>query len=204
MSRICVATSEARAYFELVSRLRKAGLAFSSVLPGLDPECDLVLTTEKESVKYGRKALPIEQLDEDPGVFKAVVISRLGDEEDVILAGIDPGTRTGLAVFYGRTKLSFNTFGSASEVCARVREFASALPTSRVLVRIGDGNRPLAANLVEEFAGRLPSAALELVDESGTSVRNAKMKGIQKDQVAAAKIAFRKGDSVMRATKTRD
>ena len=203
MSRICVATADARAYFEFVSRLRRADLAFSSVVPGSDPECDVVLTTRKELERYGRNALAIEELDEDPGVFKAQLISRLGGEEDVILAGVDPGVRTGLAVFYGRTKLSFDTFGSASDVCARVAEFAKALPSSRVLVRIGNGSRSMAARLVDEFAREVPSAALELVDESGTSVRTSKMKGVQRDQVAAAKIAFRKGDTVIHATRTR-
>lgn len=200
MSRICVATSKARAYYTLVSRLRRAGLPFSSVLPdsNLD-DCDLVLTTAGESDKFGPKALALENLDENPGVFKGQVVSRLGGEEDVILVGVDPGKRTGLAVFYGRTKLSFSTFDSAMTVCSRIRAFAKAMPESRVLVRIGNGNRHLAAKLVDGFWKEVPAAIVELVDESGTSVRTSGMKGVQRDQVSAAKIAFRKGAAVSRS-----
>lgn len=203
MSRICVATSKAWAYFALVSRLRKAGLPFSSAVPGSDLRgCELVLTTDEESERFGPRALVLERLDEDPGIFKAQVTARLGGEEDLILVGVDPGKRTGMAVFYGRTMLASSTFDSAAVVCSRVAAFAKAMPTSRVLVRIGDGNRPLALELAEGFEREVPVAAVELVDESGTSARTSKMKGIERDQVAAARIAFRKGREVSRATRS--
>lgn len=204
MSRICVATSKARAYYALVSRLRRAGLPFSSVIPESEfGECDIVLTTEDEAERFGGKALALERLDENPGIFKGQVVSRLGGEEDVILVGVDPGKRTGVAVFYGRTKLSSNTVQSAAAVCSRIGAYARAMPASRVVVRIGNGNRALAAKLVDGFRKEVPGAALELVDESGTSARTSKMKGVQRDQVAAARIAFRKGVAVSRATRSR-
>ena len=205
MSRICVATSKARAYYTLVSRLRRAGLPFSSILPESElGECDIVLTTEDEAEQFGHKALTLERLDENPGIFKGQIVSRLGVEGGTILVGVDPGKRTGLAVFYGRTRLSFNTFDSVAAVSHRVGGFTRALPESRVLIRVGDGNRSLAAKLIDLFGRDAPTAVVELVDESGTSVRTSKMKGVQKDQVAAAKIAFRKGTIVSRGTRTGD
>jgi hypothetical protein len=196
LNRICVVTSKARAYYALVSRLRRAGLPFSSGVPGSDlKNCDLVLTTEDESSHYGAKALALESLDENPGIFKGQVISRLGVEEDTLLIGVDPGERTGLAVFYGRAKLSSSTFESPSALCIRVAAFAKSVPASRILVRVGDGNRSLAAKLIDGLGEEVPAAILELVDESGTS-RTASMKGVQRDQVAATRIAFRKGEVV--------
>lgn len=204
MNRICVVTSEASAYYALVSRLRSAGLPFSSLVSESDfGECDVILTTEAEAERFGARSLALERLDKDPGIFKGQVASRLGGEEDLILAGVDPGKRTGLAVFYGRTELSSATFESAVEVCPRVAAFARAMPTSRVLVRIGDGNRSLAVRLAEGFEREIPSATVELVDESGTSARTSRMKGVQRDQVAAARIAFRKGQVVSHGTKSR-
>ncbi|MDG6990237.1 MAG: hypothetical protein JRM99_02315 [Nitrososphaerota archaeon] len=203
MSRICVTTSKARAYYALVSRLRKAGLPFSSAVPESDfGECDVVLTTEDESERFGDKALLLERLDEDPGVFKGQVVSRLGGEEDLILVGIDPGKRTGLAVFYGRTKLSSNTFDSIAALCSRVAAYARAMPTSRIVVRIGNGNRVMAEELADHVGTEVPAATVELVDESGTSLRSSKMKGVQRDQAAAAKIAFRKGEAVSPPTRS--
>lgn len=200
MNRICVATAKARAYYALVSRLRRSGLPFSSVLPDADfAECELVLTTAEEEAKFGGRALALEELDENPGIFKGQVLSRLyGDQ--VILVGVDPGKRTGLAVFYGQMKLAFNTFDSVAAVCSRVGAFAKGVPSSRLLVRVGNGNRSTAARLVGMLRKEVPGATIEVVDESGTSTGSSKMKGVQRDQVAAAKIAFRKGEVVSQGT----
>ena len=197
MDRICVATSKARAYYALVSRLRRAGLPFTSVLPDSDSGgCELVLTTAEEAGRFGGRALALEDLDENPGVFKGQVVSRLRGKEDVVLVGIDPGKRTGLAVFYGQTRLAFNTFDSAGALYSRISAFARGIPSSRMLVRVGNGNRSMAARLIDGLKREVPEATIEVVDESGTSSGSSKMKGMQKDQVSAAKIAFRKGEVV--------
>lgn len=205
MNRVCVATAKARAYYALVSRLRRAELPFSSILPDSDfGDCGLVLTTSEEARQFGDRALALEDLDENPGIFKGQVMSRLTVEGDVILVGVDPGKRTGMAVFYGQTKLAFNTFVSVAAVCSRVGEFAKGIPSSRLLVRVGNGNRSMANRLVDGLRNEVPGATIELVDESGTSTASSKMKGVQRDQVAAAKIAFRKGEIVSHwATRTR-
>jgi len=197
VDRICVATSKARAYYALVSRLRRAGLPFTSVLPDSDSGgCELVLTTAEEAGRFGGRALALEDLDENPGVFKGQVVSRLRGKEDVVLVGIDPGKRTGLAVFYGQTRLAFNTFDSAGVLYSRISAFARGIPSSRMLVRVGNGNRSMAARLIDGLKREVPEATIEVVDESGTSSGSSKLKGVQKDQVSAAKIAFRKGEVV--------
>ena len=184
----------------MVSRLRRAELSFSSVLPdsGFE-ECEVLLTTADEAKLLGRKALALEDLDENPGIFKGQVMSRLvGDQ--VILVGVDPGKRTGLAVFYGQIKLAFNTFDSAAAVVSRVAAFGRGIPSSGLLIRVGNGNRGMASRLVEGLKRAVPLATIEVVDESGTSAGSSKMKGVQRDQVAAAKIAFRKGEVVGHGT----
>ncbi len=205
VNRICVSTSKARAYYAIVSRLRRAGLPFASILPDSDvQECDLVLTTADEVGQFGGRALALEDLDENPGIFKGQLVSRLVGKSDVMLVGVDPGKRTGLAIFYGQTRLAFNTFDSAWAVCSRVGAFAKGVPSSRLLVRVGNGNKPMASKLVDGLRREVPGATIEMVDESGTSTGSRKMKGVQKDQVSAAKIAFRKGEVVSHgSTRTR-
>ncbi len=196
-----MATSKAGAYYALVSRLRRAGLPFSSLLPESDlRDCELVLTTADEVGQFGGRALALEDLDENPGIFKGQVVARLEGGDDVILVGVDPGKRTGLAVFYGQTRLAFSTFDSAGAVCSRVAAFAKCVPSSRLLVRVGNGNRSAAIRLIDGLRRDVPGAIIELVDESGTSSGSSKMKGVQRDQVSAAKIAFRKGDVVSHGT----
>lgn len=194
LSRLCVVTSKASAYYALVSRLRRAELPFLSVVPGSDNRrCELVLTTAEEAALFGERAVALEDLDEIPGVFKGQLVSRMGSGDEVLFVGVDPGKRTGLAVFYGETRLAFNTFHSVGALCSRVNAFAAALPRNKVVVRIGNGDRGMAEKLTEAFRRSVPSATIEVVDESGTSARTSRMKGVQGDQVAAAKIAFRKG-----------
>jgi hypothetical protein len=197
LSRVCVVTSKARAYYSLVSRLRRAELPFESMVPGSDyRECALILTTSEEASALGPRAVALEDLDENPGVFKGQIVARLGGMDDAVFVGVDPGKRMGLAVFYGEAKLAFNTFNSVAALCARVGAFAAGLPVSRFVVRIGNGNRVMAAKLAEALRPAVPHATIEIVDEAGTSIRTAKMKGIQVDQVAAARIAFRRGEVV--------
>ena len=194
VDRICVATSKARAYYTLVSRLRRAELPFSSLLPDSDfSNCELVLTTAEEAERFGGIALALEDLDENTGIFKGQIVSRLSKRGDVILVGIDPGKRTGLAVFYGRTKLAFSTFDSVGTLCSRVGEFARGIPSEKVLVRVGNGNMAMAMRIADALKQEVAGATIERGDEAGTSVASSLMKGVQRDQVAAAKIAFRKG-----------
>jgi hypothetical protein len=190
-------TSKAATYYVIVSRMRKAGLPFSSVLPGEDRrDCTLIITSAKETGQFGGLALALEDLDENPGVFKGQLLSRLNEGNDVVLVGVDPGTRIGLAVFYGETSLEYSTFGSAAGLSLRVGAFVRGVPAKRFVIRVGNGNPSIAAKLIELLRLEAPDAVIEMVDESGTSVRRVRMKGIQGDQGAAAKIAFRKGEVV--------
>ena len=157
-----------------------------------------MLTSADETERFGGRALALESLDENPGIFKGQILSKFAKGGDIILVGIDPGKRTGLAVFYGRTKLAFSTFDSVGALSSRVGDFARGIPGGRLLVRIGNGNMEMAVRIADALRREVARATIELVDESGTSVASSRMKGIQRDQVAAAKIAFRKGEVVTR------
>jgi hypothetical protein len=197
LSRICVITSRAGAYYALVSRLREAGLAFESVLPGSDHRgCELVLTTKDEAGAFEDRALVLEELDEDPGVFKGQIVSKLDDGDDAVFVGVDPGVRTGLAVYYGHTPLAFSTFDSPGALCAKIGAFAMRLPDCRFVIRVGDGNPRIAGELARMLKATVPDATVEIVDEKGTSARTSSMKGVQVDQRAASRIAFRKGEAL--------
>jgi len=195
MDRICVVTTKSKAYYTLVSRLRRAGLPFYSLMPESNSsECGIVLTTADEVASLGRRALALEDLDESPGVFRAQIVSRLVAGDDAVLVGIDPGKRTGLAVFCGQTSLAFSTFHTVGALYSRVRDFAAGIPDRRFIVRIGNGNMAMASRLAEGIRRTVPRATVEIVDESGTSARKYRIKGVQGDQGAAARIAFRRGE----------
>ncbi|HZW84350.1 MAG TPA: hypothetical protein VFE91_00405 [Nitrososphaerales archaeon] len=204
MRRVCVVTSKSGAYYSLVSRLRRAEVPFESLLPDSDvEECEVILTTAEEAVLFGDRAITLEELDENPGVFKGQILARLGSKREPILIGVDPGKRTGLAVFLGKTRLASSAFVSVHALRLRVGSFARKVPSESVVIRIGDGNRALALRLAEAIEEEVPDATIEVVDEKGTSYRSPKMKGVQGDAAAASKIAFRRGVVVNRTPRSR-
>jgi len=188
-----VATEHGRAYYVLVSRLRRAGFNFMTVIPGQGADCELVLTTREEAVGFRGSVLALEDLDDDPDIVRGQVLSQLDGGSGTLLVGIDPGIRNGMASFYGEEKLAFRTFNSRETLSAGVLNLANRVNAERVVVRVGDGNPSLAYWIAKRLASRLPSASVEIVDESGTSARTAKTRGLRKDEGSAARIALRKG-----------
>jgi hypothetical protein len=193
MGRICVITADGRSYYAIVSKLRAAGLPFLSLLPADDhSECGLVITTKKEASSFDRPTISLEELDENQDVVRGQILSRLTEGERTMVVGIDPGTRTGVAAFLGETRLASRTFNSKRGAVSWVARLLERVPSRRLLVRVGDGEPKTAMWLADALASLIPTAAVEIVDESGTS-RAGGARGLQKDQSSAAKIAFRKG-----------
>jgi hypothetical protein len=192
---IWVVTSDGRVYYSISSRLKKAGLGFVSKKPSEASGNDcLKLTTREESRTIGGLKIAIEDLDEDPIIMKGQILSKTTDErERHLIIGMDPGSRIGLAVFYGEIRLTSQTLTSHKQVCEFLTRLTLRVPHSRAIIRIGNGEREVANKLIQELVNNLPSAIIEIVDESGTSQRTPKYKGLTRDQTAATKIAFRKG-----------
>lgn len=196
MSRICVVTDDARAYFALATKLRSAGFSFLSAFPGTEEgPCELVLTTGREAGLVRGRVMTMEELDDDTDVFRGQIVSRLSPKRHVLTVGIDPGTRIGLAAFYGETWVAFGTTQSRVELCARVKRLVDRVPSAGAVIKVGSGSPALGEWLVRHLSVQNPRALVELVDEAGTSTRGPRTKGLQKDQGAAARIAFRRGRS---------
>jgi hypothetical protein len=151
------------------------------------------MTTRRESGPFGSRAFVVEELDERPIIFRGQVLSRINDGKGTVLVGIDPGSRIGLAVYYGDAELGFATFGSMDQLCEMVATLVKKVPSKESLVRIGNGNPAQATKLGAILMKLVPDAVIEMVDEAGTSSRRTRIRGIQGDQMAAAKIALRKG-----------
>ncbi|MDG7015791.1 MAG: hypothetical protein JRM82_00265, partial [Nitrososphaerota archaeon] len=130
------------------------------------------------------------------------ILARLSEGDRALLVGLDPGSRIGMAAFLGETRLASHTFNSRSSACNSVVRLVEGVSVKRSVVRIGDGDPVLSTWLADNLASRLPTAIVEIVDESGTS-RGPNVKGLQKDQGAAARIAFRKGEQFTRGGQVR-
>lgn len=197
MRNIKVATDDGNAYYDIVSRLKRTHLRFSSLSPGqiVDSAKELVITSRTENHAFGGGAVPIEDLDKDPMIMEGQLLSRLLDESRRrLLVGIDPGSRIGIAVFYDGRELGALTSSSVEESVESLVRLVKEVPHSSLSIKIGGGEPRTSLRLARSLRERLPqSASLEIVDESGTSGGKRGAIGVTRDQLAAARIAFRKG-----------
>ena len=194
---IKVATDDGNAYYDIVSRLKRTHLRFSSLSPGqaVDSAKELVITSRMENSAFGGSAVPIEDLDEDPMIMEGQLLSRLLEESRRrLLIGIDPGSRIGIAMFYDGRELGALNTNSVEESVESLVRLVREVPHSSLSVKIGGGEPKTSLRLARSLRERLPPAAsLEIVDESGTSGGKRGAIGATRDQRAAARIAFRKG-----------
>jgi hypothetical protein len=194
---IKVATDDGNTYYDIVSRLKRTHLRFSSLSPGqaVDSAKDLVITSRTEVSAFGRSAVTIEDLNEDPLIMEGQLLSRLLDESRRnLLIGVDPGSRIGMAMFYGGRELGALTSNSVEGAVESLVTLAEEVPYSSLSVKIGGGEPKSSLKLASLLRERLPpSASVEIVDESGTSAGRSGAIGATRDQRAAARIAFRKG-----------
>ena len=196
MKVIRVATDDSGAYYSIVSRLKQTDLEFVSVSPSdvSRPSREPVITTKKELHDIGGVAFAIEDLSESPLVMKGQILSRFLDEsKKVLLVGIDPGSRIGVAIFYGGQELGVLTTNSTEGLAVILTELVRCVQHSTLLVKIGDGEPRSAARIASRINESLRPVRVEIVDESGTSLGRRSASRATRDQQAAVRIAFRKG-----------
>jgi len=194
MNVIGVATEDSRAYYSILSRLKETNLRFVSMTPaqaareGIWP----VITTRNELTVFKGLSIPIEELDENPMIMEGQILARmLRETRRVLLIGVDPGLRIGVAIYYGGVRLGSLTVDSVDSLRQKILSLITSIPHRKAMVKIGDGYPQQSRVIAKTVASELPETIIEIVDEKGTSQNH--QKGIERDQAAAARIAFRKG-----------
>jgi len=194
MDTICIATTDGRAYYSILTRIRKTGLAFRSLTPEMvDSQCCLVLTTRKEIGRNAGISVAIEDLSENVVVLKGQLVARLGKKgERELIVGIDPGSRIGIAIFYQNVKIGSETFRSKGELLSMLDEVVKKIQYSKLVIKLGSGAPKHSESLARLLRKRMDDALIEIVDEKDTSSRQGEGK-LSRDQLAAERIAYRKG-----------
>lgn len=116
------------------------------------------------------------------------------ETEDLVI-GIDPGSRTGLSVFYRGKEIESSSYSSIEVLVAHLTEVISGLDARRKLIRIGSGEMRIAGRIEKMLNLEFPSGfEIEFVDESGTSpkIKNCNQRG-KRDRLAARRISQREG-----------
>ena len=138
-----------------------------------------------------------EIIDKDPVVIQGLMIQKLqvGLDKNELVLGIDPGSRTGLSVFYYGKEIERTIFNSVESLVMHIAKILAELRADRKIIKIGNGNMGLAKEIMTQLNLRFCSDfELEFVDERKTSlkIKNYNQRG-KRDMMSAKYISQRDG-----------
>jgi len=202
-AKIAIATVSGKAYYLIVSELKRKNIPFLSLTPyeSVPVEVEVVITTarEKSFVKHGRLLIYQEGMNVEALVNETLKAVRGKEFFEKIVIGVDPGEVYGLAVLAdGKVIETGNCFGFEETLCKieNLLKNIENTPTGLISVKIGDGVQEYKENLLQALDKALPpNIVLESVSEAGTNrnLNEAKHRRGLRDIVSAIQIAGRSG-----------
>jgi hypothetical protein len=207
---IALATVSGKAYYLIVTELRKRNIPFTSVTPyeTIPADVKVVLTTVKEKHLINHEKILVydEKMDVQAMVTKALQIAEGKGSCEKLVIGIDPGEATGLAVLADGKVVMTETCSGVGETLKKIENIIGSFeraPTSSVFVKVGDGVPSCRRELLQALDNALPQdVMLESVSEAGTSQYQNETKNRRglRDMVSAIRIAGRNGHEFQRRT----
>jgi hypothetical protein len=173
MKAIGIATRDFRAYYELLTYLKRGNTPFLTFLPGAEVprEAGVVITTAEEldEVEFDSKVV-MEDYD-GPSVRKAIAEAlRVLGGKDIyrqLIIGIDPGKFPGIAVVADGAVVETHDAENPEAVHDFVAEVVDRYPFLDAKIRIGHGDPMNRNRIINSLLGLgLP---VEITDESSTS-----------------------------------
>jgi len=207
---IAVATVSGKAYYLIVTELRRRSMPFTSLTPyeTIPVEIKAVLTTRKEKhlINHEKVLVYDENVDVQAMITKALQIVEGKGSCEKLVIGIDPGEALGLAVLADGRVIMTETCSGVRDTLEKVRNIILSFeraPASSISVKVGDGVPLCRRELMEALDDTLPQdIMLESVSEAGTSRYQNETKNRRglRDMVSAIRIAGRAGHEFQRRT----
>jgi hypothetical protein len=200
---IAVATISGRAYYLIVSELRRKNVPFISLMPREPVPIGIrvVITTDKEKqlINHEKTLVYKDGADPEALVNNAIQIIQGKEYAERLVIGIDPGEVLGLAVLADGKVVQTENCSSVRETLKKIESILKNLdntPAASISVKIGDGAPTYKEELLTALDDALPqNVVLESVSEIGTShsINGTKHRRGLRDIVSATMIAGRKG-----------
>jgi hypothetical protein len=204
---IAIVTSSGRAYYKLVTELKKRGHAFLSQTPNdaIPRNVRAVVTTDRDKKKVIHPHVFVYAVGEDPSpVIDRVIQSLKGkDGYGKLVFSVDPGKSMGLAVLDDGLVVRTRILSNIEETATTILEAVNRMDAKEKIVKIGDGAPAYQGALIALLDEELPSdVVIESVEEKGTTspprTRLFHMRRA-KDVYSAIRIARRNGRKVNRS-----
>jgi hypothetical protein len=202
-AKIAVATVSGKAYYLIVSQLKKLGISFLSLTPyePIPLDVRVVITTEKERpLIHHENVLSLRDESELPTIInQALKLAEGKSFYEKIVIGVDPGEVFGLAVLADGKVIGAENCFSMDETLSKIDSLLKSLrdvEVSSFVVKVGDGIPEYKDKILIALDRMLPSdIVLESVSEEGTnlSFNEGKHRRGLRDIGSAIKIAMRNG-----------
>jgi hypothetical protein len=175
-AKIAVATVSGKAYYIIVSELKKMNIPFLSLTPK-DPipvEIKVAITTEEEKHLINHEKILVYQDGAEPEALinEALRIVQGKEYYEKIVIGVDPGEIFGLAVLADGKVVETGNCYSVNETLNKIRKTLRNFEKSQITsvsVKVGDGTPACKEKLLRALDKALPSnVILETVSEAGT------------------------------------
>jgi hypothetical protein len=189
---IGLATNDFSLYYDIVKALKLRGATFESLASTkhIPQYIGVIITTRQEAknIKFSN-IIQIENFLSIDEVVESAIKALTDKESEEILVGIDPGDRTGIAVFSSGILIKKTALRLTEDSVAELKKIVESYGAKKILVRIGNGAKHQRNFIVKRIRG-MPWE-IELVEEKNTSLQTAIPK--KKDMDAAALIALKPG-----------
>ncbi|MFH0896513.1 MAG: hypothetical protein V1850_00485 [Candidatus Bathyarchaeota archaeon] len=205
---IAVATASGKAYYQLVSELKRKRMPFITVKPGetLPLNIEVIITTkfEKSRVRFPTILIYDEKMDPSIIIEEALEVIRGKHRYTNLVVGVDPGKNFGIATVRDGAVLQTESTSSEEETALEVLMMMARYDSDLKTVRIGNGADIYRTGLIKRLEKMLPPRVnMESVEEKGTTkninmISSRRMSIFSKDALSAVKISMRKGSKIVR------
>jgi hypothetical protein len=179
--------------------LKNVGLEYVSMIPEevSSLKAAVIITTKNEATIMDNENVVIySDINPYPLLFKAKILKNMTGnvQDDILVIGVDPGTRIGICILYLQAELHRMVECSSANAIKLITILLQGIPAKQKIVRIGNGHATVAHNIAFELRKRFKNEVrIELVNEFGTSRNATSNRRGNKDEASARSIASREG-----------
>jgi hypothetical protein len=171
---LALATISGKAYYKLVTELKKRKISFLNLRPGdhIPFYINVVITTEIERKKIQFKNVIIYNEDDEPNhvIDKALQIIEGKKSYNHIIVGVDPGKRSGVVLVGDNYILKMVEFSNIEYTARKISDILDLYEADKKTVKVGDGATEYSTILIRLLDTSLSKdIVLESVREEGTT-----------------------------------
>lgn len=196
---LALVTENSRFYYEAVRELNRVGIEFLSLKldEAIPDNVKVVLTSPSEEASISFPRI-VAGGNLRYAVAECLKIFRGIKKVGILVIGVDPGLKPGIAVFADETLVETEQLRSPEEVLGAVQRVMAVYGGSRPILRVGTGGGIYRERILRTLQGGMGGEVkIEVVDETATTPETGEIPSPElKDIVAAVNIAMKNGRSL--------